>query len=201
MMRELHHRVKNNLQIVSSLLNLQTYRLKDEASITALNESKLRVQAMSLIHQRLYRAEDASLVNFKLFVTDLTETLMSAYGYEADEFDLQIDIRQEMLEVDAVLPIGLMVNEILTNSFKYAYKEVQRPMLKIRLMNNGNHIELEIADNGPGRQIENGRQSKSGFGTSLIDAFTKQLHATCNVTNDGGMAYHFEIPYTKQKVA
>lgn len=197
MMRELHHRVKNNLQIVSSLLNLQTYRLTDEAAVTALKESNLRVQAMSLIHQRLYQAEDASLVNFKLFVTDLTETLMAAYGYETDEFDLQINIQEEMLAVDAVLPLGLMVNEILTNSFKYAYNEVQRPLLKISLVQNGQQLEMEIADNGPG-QVAN---ENKGFGKSLIDAFTRQLHATCQVTSDQGLVYYFQIPYTKQKIA
>jgi prolyl oligopeptidase len=95
MMKELHHRVKNNLQIVSSLLSLQTYRLKDEESVSAIRESQLRVQAMSLIHQRLYQVDDVSLVNFKLYLDDLVETLMRSYGYGADDFDLLIKVDKE----------------------------------------------------------------------------------------------------------
>lgn len=152
---------------------------------------------MLLIHQRLYRAKDASLVNFKLFVTHLTDTIMAAYGYETDEFDLQINIQEEMLAVDAELPLGLMVNEILTNSFKHAYKNVQRPLLKISLLQNGQQLEMEIADNGPG-QIAN---DNKGFGKSLIGSFTRRLNTTCQVTNDQGLTYRFQIPYTRQKIA
>ncbi len=199
MMKELHHRVKNNLQIVSSLLNLQTYRMKDEASAMALNESNLRVQAMSLIHQRLYQAEDASLVNFRLFITDLAETLMAAYGFAGDDFDLHIDIQEEMLSVDAVLPLGLMVNEILTNAFKFAYKNVERPMLHIQLLRNGQQLQMEITDNGPG--LGAGSQGTGGFGKSLIDAFTKQLHATCSISQHHGLSYHFTIPFNQKKTA
>jgi two-component sensor histidine kinase len=143
MMKELHHRVKNNLQIVSSLLNLQTYRLKDEESVSAIKESQLRVQAMSLIHQRLYQVDDVSMVNFKLYLDDLVETLMRSYGYSTDNFDLEVTADKEFLDVDTVMPMGLLVNEIITNSFKYAYKTVERPMLKINLSSGDQQLRLE----------------------------------------------------------
>lgn len=199
MMKELHHRVKNNLQIVSSLLNLQSYRLKDEESVSAIKESQLRVQAMSLMHQRLYQVEDVSMVNFKLYLTDLTETLMKAYGYNSDEFDLTIDIEKEMLDVDTVMPMGLLVNEIITNSFKYAYKEVKRPALRIQLAGKDKNLVLDIADNGPG--IQSADTTKAGFGTKLISALSKQLKATYTVDHSAGTAYSFTIPYTHKKVA
>ncbi len=201
MMKELHHRVKNNLQIVSSLLNLQTYRLTDSESISALKESQLRVQAMSLIHQRLYQAEDVSLVNFKFYINDLVETLMKAYGYTADEFDLDLQIGRELLDVDTVLPMGLMVNEIITNAFKYAYTEERRPLLIISLQDEGSQLKLEIADNGPGMPIINNQYKSKGFGKSLIDALTKQLKASYTVDGTAGMAWRFNIPYTKQQAA
>lgn len=200
MMKELHHRVKNNLQIVSSLLNLQSYRLKDEESVSAIKESQLRVQAMSLMHQRLYQVEDVSMVNFKLYLTDLTETLMRAYGYNnSDDFDLTIDIEKEMLDVDTVMPMGLLVNEIITNSFKYAYKEVKRPALRIKLAGMDKNLVLDIADNGPG--IQSAGTTKAGFGTKLISALSKQLKATYTVDHSAGTAYSFTIPYTHKKVA
>jgi len=199
MMKELHHRVKNNLQIVSSLLNLQSYRLKDEESVSAIKESQLRVQAMSLMHQRLYQVEDVSMVNFKLYLTDLTETLMKAYGYHSDDFDLIIDIEKEMLDVDTVMPMGLLVNEIITNSFKYAYKEVKRPALRIKLAGKDKNLILDIADNGPGMQTAD--TTKAGFGTKLISALSKQLKATYTVDQSAGTAYSFAIPYTNKKAA
>jgi two-component sensor histidine kinase len=192
MMKELHHRVKNNLQIVSSLLNLQTYRLKDQDSVTALRESQLRVQAMSLIHQRLYQVEDVSMVNFKLYLSDLADTLMKAYGYTPDDFDLTIRVEREFLDVDTVMPMGLLVNEIITNSFKYAFGDSRRPMLDIRLKDADENLELVIRDNGPGIPAETA--PPGGFGRKLIDALTKQLKGRYTLETSDGTAYYFTIP-------
>lgn len=201
MMKELHHRVKNNLQIVSSLLNLQTYRLKDEESKSAIKESQLRVQAMSLIHQRLYQVEDVSMVNFKLYLEDLAETLMRAYGYGADDFDLAINVEKEYLDVDTVMPMGLLVNEIITNSFKYAYKDVQRPLLTINLQDHIDRLQLKIADNGPGINAIDVPGTRPGFGKKLIDALAKQLKAEYTISSAKGTSYLFTIPYIKEKAA
>jgi two-component sensor histidine kinase len=199
MMKELHHRVKNNLQIVSSLLNLQSYRLKDEESVSAIRESQLRVQAMSLMHQRLYQVDDVSMVNFKLYLTDLAETLMRAYGYAPDNFDLYINIDKEMLDVDTVMPMGLLVNEIITNSFKYAYNNVTRPSLTITMHSSDKQLKLEISDNGPG--MVDADISKEGFGKKLIQALTKQLKATCTISAKQGTVYTLTIPYQEEKAA
>jgi two-component sensor histidine kinase len=201
MMKELHHRVKNNLQIVSSLLNLQTYRLKDEETVSAIKESQLRVQAMSLIHQRLYQVDDVSLVNFKLYLDDLVETLMRSYGYGADDFDLLIQVDKELMDVDTVMPMGLLVNEIITNSFKYAYKEVERPLLHIRLSDNDQQLLLDISDNGPGLSSATEITNKQGFGKKLIAALSKQLKATYTVSSESGTHYQFIIPNPKDKDA
>jgi two-component sensor histidine kinase/tetratricopeptide (TPR) repeat protein len=199
MMKELHHRVKNNLQIVSSLLNLQTYRLKDDESISAIRESQLRVQAMSLIHQRLYQVQDVSMVNFKLYIDDLVVTLMQAYGYGPDSFDLKINIEEELLDVDTVMPMGLLVNEVITNSFKYAFKTISRPALTVSLTKGQGDLQLSISDNGPG--MDTSATSKAGFGKKLISALTKQLKATYSLSVSDGTSYLFTIPYSKDKAA
>ena len=201
MMKELHHRVKNNLQIVSSLLNLQTYRLKDEESISAIKESQLRVQAMSLIHQRLYQVDDVSKVNFKLYLDDLVDTLMRSFGFNSTDFDLQIHVEKEFLDVDMVMPMGLLVNEILTNSFKYAYTETKHPLLHISLLSVNQQFQLEIKDNGPGLNWDAGEPSKPGFGKKLIDALSNQLKAVYSVDTTLGTAYHFNIPQQEEKAA
>ncbi|HMI59891.1 MAG TPA: sensor histidine kinase, partial [Puia sp.] len=150
LMKELHHRVKNNLQVVSGLLNMQSRRLKDDESKAAMKESRLRIQAMSLIHQRLYQMENLSAVNFKYYIDDLTGMLIQAYGYRPREVELRLNIEKEFMDVDTAMPLALLVNEILTNSFKYAFQEVSHPMLAVRLEETDSSLRLSISDNGPG---------------------------------------------------
>lgn len=194
MMKELHHRVKNNLQIVSSLLSLQTYRLKDEESIAAIRESQQRVQAMSFIHQRLYKTDDLTSVNVREYITDLTESLLASYGYDRHQFDLQISVDNEMLDVDKALPMGLIVNEIVTNAFKYAYKNVAHPSLEIICTENGNDINLSIKDNGQGLDEKIWKQSGGSFGKQLVSTLCRQLRAKQSLEVNNGTRFQFVIP-------
>jgi two-component sensor histidine kinase len=194
MMKELHHRVKNNLQIVTSLLSLQSYRLQDAEAVAAMNESKLRVQAMSLIHQRLYKTDMLTTVNIKEYITDLTSSLMAAYGYNADDFELQLTVKQELMDVEKALPVGLILNEVITNAFKYAYKDVAAPSLHITLNEVGNDAVLEVKDNGIGMNMENWNSKTGSFGKQLINSLSKQLRARQQVTCDKGTVFTFIIP-------
>src|SRR6185437_13377342 len=174
----LHHRVKNNLQIVSSLLGLQRYKSEDAAAISVLQESQDRVQAMSLIHQRLYKNDALSSVNIREYLVDLCESLMSSYGYDRDRFELDISVCTDVLDIDQALPIGLIVNELVTNAFKYAYPGVGRPALRISLEQDHRDLVLVVRDNGVGIDEEGWRQGKDSFGEQLIGALCKQLRAT-----------------------
>ncbi|HEY4150341.1 MAG TPA: sensor histidine kinase [Chitinophagaceae bacterium] len=198
LMKELHHRVKNNLQVVASLLNMQNHQLKNEESKTAIKESRLRVQAMSLIHQRLYQMEDVTSVNFRSYMNDLANMLVKAYGFIPENIDLQVSIEKEYLDVDTAMPLALLANEIITNSFKYAYKEVSRPLLGISLKNSDRQLQLSISDNGPGMTDTN---KETGFGKKLIGILTRQLKAKYTVETTGGTTYVFTIPYINEKVA
>jgi len=198
MMKELHHRVKNNLQIVSSLLSLQTYRLTDQESIAALRESQQRVQAMSFIHQRLYKTDELTTVNVKEYITDLTESLMASYGYGHDSFDLRISVDHEMLDVDKALPIGLIVNEIVTNAFKYAYKDVEHPSLHITCSESGNDINLTIQDNGTGMDEKKWKQPGGSFGKQLVHTLCRQLRAQQTLDLQHGTCFRFVIPKNAQ---
>ena len=194
MMKELHHRVKNNLQIVSSLLSLQTNKLQDEGAISVLKESQLRVQAMSFIHQRLYKKDDLTAVNMKEYLTDLAELLLSTYGYDRNGFDLQISANKEMLDIDQALPIGLIINEMMTNALKYAYAGVARPSLHIILTDNAQQLVCEIKDNGIGLDENKWKQKSSSFGKQLITALCKQLRAQQSLVVDGGTQFTITIP-------
>ena len=197
MMKELHHRVKNNLQIVSSLLSLQTYKLDDEKTISVLKESQQRVQAMSLIHQRLYKTEDLTAVNMKEYITDLAESLLSSYGYDKDNFDLYINIEKEMLNIDKALPIGLIINEMVTNAMKYAYANIDFPVLEISLEDKGENLILSVNDNGKGIDEQLWKQKGSSFGKQLITALSKQLRAQQRLNVSNGTQFTLIIPGSK----
>lgn len=201
-MRELHHRVKNNLAIVSSLLKLQSNRLDDEKAVQAVRVGQQRVEAMSLIHQRLYQTNRVATVNMREYLTDLASSLMMAYGYQADEFDLQIDIQEEELDVDVAMPLGLIVNELVTNAFKYAYASVQRPQLRIGLRN-GNGITLEVQDNGPGIEAADWQQlgHRSSFGKRLITSLSEQLDGTFELLKQDGTLFRLHIPEARLRMA
>lgn len=195
MMKELHHRVKNNLQIVSSLLSLQSNRLEDENAIAVLKESQLRVQAMSFIHQRLYKTDSITSVNMKEYITDLAESLVASYGFDRDAFDLQLEVQKEFLDIDKALPAGLIINELVTNSLKYAYGKVDRPLLQISLLNNAaNELIITIRDNGPGIDPEIWKKQRTSFGKQLITALCKQLRASQHLEVKDGTYFTITIP-------
>jgi two-component sensor histidine kinase len=227
-MKELHHRVKNNLQIVTSLLNLQAYRLNDEEAIAAIRESKQRVHAMSLIHQRLYKTDVAAFVNIREYLTELSESLLSSYGYDRDRFDLRVSAQDELLDVDKVLLLGLIVNEIVTNAFKYAYKDTANPSLYIDYAGKEEHIVLSITDNGKGwdgakwreegspfgkggsfgdgglsgKEFSFGKEPSFGkgssFGKQLVTTLCGQLKATQELTVGNGTRFTFIFPRPAQ---
>ncbi len=194
MLKELHHRVKNNLQIVGSLLSLQAYNIKDEATILVLKESQQRVEAMSLIHQALYKTENITSVNMKDYVTLLAQTLLSAYGYHPQKFYLEINIEEEIVDVDKALPLGLIINELVTNCMKYAYKGILLPSLKVALTQNNGSIKLVIKDNGIGLDENLWNQKTSSFGKQLITALSKQLRAKQTIIVDNGTQFTITIP-------
>lgn len=154
LMQELHHRVKNNLAIVSSLMRMQSKRLDDPRAVQAVQDGQRRVEAISLIHQQFYLTENLAHVPIKAYVTELTEGLLLGYGFDPDTFDCQVEVADIQLEVDVAVPLGLILNEVLTNAFKYAYANVAQPRLRVRLQpvtdGPATGLLIEVQDNGPG---------------------------------------------------
>ena len=193
LMKELHHRVKNNLQIVSSLLSLQSFRIKDKAASEAIKEGQHRIEAMSLIHQRLYTHDNITEVNIKEFVTDISESLMQAYGYNSHNFVLNLNIENELMDVDKAIPLSLIINELVTNAFKYAYPGTANPALTINLTKAQNNMQLCIADNGKGIDLD-AWKNNAGYGKELVQTFTKQLDGEITVTVDKGTIFKIDFP-------
>ena len=195
LLKEVHHRVKNNLQIVMSLLNSQSAYLNDEIAINAVMESKMRVQAMSLIHQKLYGQDNASTIFMPDYIYDLI-------GYIKDSFKLSKNIYIDRqiaplsLDVSQAVPVGLILNEAITNAFKYAFPHTASDTLTIKLVHEQPcRVLLIIADNGAGLpQDLNGRKTKS-FGLKLITGLTEDLGGTFLIENLNGaqLTIEFEL--------
>ncbi len=148
LMKELHHRVKNNLQIVSSLLNLQSARIDDPQAQKALTEGQHRIEAMSLIHQKLYQTKTTSRVNIREFITELAENLMHAYGYKAQNFNLQLQVEVKELEADICHTRWPYPERSGDECIQVCLQNVNGPSLYISLKESEQKLQLTIADNG-----------------------------------------------------
>jgi two-component system, sensor histidine kinase PdtaS len=185
LLREIHHRVKNNLQVVNSLLASQAAFLKDRTAIKAMKESQHRVRAMSLIHQKLYNSESHSSIYMPQYVAELVEYLKDSFNTEQKIF-FQLDIEPLWLDVTKVIPLGLILNEVITNAFKYAFPYTQQDKISIKLKNEDNKITLIVEDNGRGLP-ENYNPSKSNsFGMTLMQGMAEDLEGNFTMENHHG---------------
>jgi two-component sensor histidine kinase len=190
LMKELHHRVKNNLQTMVSLMRLQSRQVSDPNALAILNESRSRLEAISMLHQQFYRNDEIHTVNFKSFLEDLIQKLCFAYNFPEETFSKQIEVEDNILNVDTALPTALIINELLSNSFKYAFAETEHPSIRIQLKNN----TLLYHDNGKGIDKEvNTNQTASSFGVLLITSLAKQLNAKHRFYNEEGMGFEMKF--------
>jgi PAS domain S-box-containing protein len=186
LLKEIHHRVKNNLQIISSLLNLQSGYLKDQETIEILRESQNRVRSMALIHERLYRSEDFSSVDFNKFLVDLTNILQSSYYNVARLVALNLNLEQIYLSIDIAIPLGLLINEIVSNSFKHAFVDKKDGKIEIEMLRKKDKIFLSIKDNGIGIPEKFNAQESETLGFKLIHSLVSQIDATIEIKKDNG---------------
>ena len=158
LIKELHHRVKNNLQVISSLLSLQANLVNDENLDIYFKESQNRIKSMAAIHDMLYRSEDLSTVNFSIYAEQLVKDLIHSYVGMNSSITTEFEFDSLELSLDIAVPLGLLINELVTNSLKYAYEGHSSPLLKVSIKTRNDHFSLCIADNGKGfdlNRIEN----------------------------------------------
>jgi two-component sensor histidine kinase len=190
LLKELNHRVKNNLQTVSSIMRLQARQVKDPIVKEVLNESQARLDALSLIHQQLYRTDDVENINLEKFIHDLIDKLLLTHDLLDKPFERHISIEKTPLSVDVALPLGLIINELLTNSFKYAYPSVSEAKLTIELQKKKFHY----ADNGAGLPQNFSPEKTPTFGTQLIVSLSKQLRSKLRFYNLEGANCEIKLP-------
>jgi two-component sensor histidine kinase len=192
LLKEIHHRVKNNLEVVSSLLALQTAQVKDPNVVSAMKESQNRVYSMSIIHQRLYQNDHLSTIGMKDYFFNLGTHILDSFG-EEERIKINYKMAELHLDVDTAVPMGLIVNELLTNSLKYAFPNKQPGEITIDLhKKSANEIKLLVKDNGIG-QTEGEPIKGTGFGKKLIELLTRQLDGSMEVVYTSGTQYLFNF--------
>lgn len=174
LLKEIHHRVKNNLEVVSSLLALQSAKIEDPDVQDAMLASQNRVQSMGILHQKLYQSEHLAFIEMKNYFQNLCENILDSYN-ETDRINVDIDMKEIELDLDTAVPVGLIVNELLTNSLKYAFPAGKKGEIKLSLESvDKDNLSLKISDNGIGKSL-NTKAKGTGFGTQLVDLLTRQI--------------------------
>jgi len=192
LLKEIHHRVKNNLGIVSSLLDLQSAKMKDPNVINAIQESQNRVFSMSMIHQKLYQGKNLAAIEMKDYFIDLSNHILDSYGAK-DQVSLEYKMDTVELDIDTAIPLGLIFNELITNAFKYAFPDNRIGKINIELQRKDNQsIVLEVKDNGIG-QYKNAQAQGTGFGTQLINLLTQQLDGKIKRKDKNGTSVSIEF--------
>ncbi len=188
LLREIHHRVKNNLQIISSLLRLQARRVSDEGAIEALQTGQARIRSMSLLHQRLYQGEVLKDIPMRPYLNDLAQSLLDAYRVDEDRITLSTDIDELSLNVDDAVPLGLISNELITNSLKHAFPGERKGKILIVLKKNETGFRLEVADDGIGMTITDSKPvtSSTSFGLELVESLAQKLNGQLVFSNGQG---------------
>lgn len=191
LLREIHHRVKNNLQMVSSLLSLQSRTIDDDTALKAIQDGKSRVRSMAIIHQDLYQHDNLTGVNVRSYLEKLSSELFSTYNVHEKDIQLSLNIENFDADVDTLVPLGLMINELITNALKYAFVGRDSGQITIAINEHNQALHVEVSDNGVGYS-ESDIQATS-FGNKLIASLAKQLKATIHSNNNNGSRTTIEI--------
>lgn len=195
LLKEIHHRVKNNLEIVSSLLSLQSAQIQDGKVLNAMAESRHRVQSMGMIHQKLYMGKNLATIEMKDYFKNLADYIVDAYGMKNR---VSIDVAMDAceLDVDRAVPIGLIVNELLTNALKYAFPDKRKGKIRVGLIKSEGNLQLDVIDDGVGMAIED-QAAPNGFGTQLVALLTRQLEGKMRLNTHRGTAVTIEFQSPK----
>jgi PAS domain S-box-containing protein len=200
LLREIHHRVKNSLQIISSLLSLQSEEIDDLEIIERYNESENRIHTIALIHESLYNSSDISEINFHDYVENLVENIMNSYNVDSRKITSTLDLDDYELGIETAIPLGLIINELVSNAIKHAFKD-QNGNILLKLTRTDDVYELIIADNGNGLKKDFDIENEKSLGFMLVNALVKQLEGEIEVVIDNGSVFKIrfkELVYNKR---
>jgi PAS domain S-box-containing protein len=198
LLREVHHRVKNNLQILISLLNLQSRTITDPQVIAALKESTQRIRAMSMVHEKLYTGSDLAHIEFINYLSSLANSQVSFYQFSPGKVKLEINGGNIMLDINTAIPLGLVMNELISNALKHAFPGDRKGIIRINAHEMEDRLEITLVDDGIG--VPEGFDAKTSptLGLRLVNILVEQLSGTITLDRTAGTAYHISIPKKEQ---
>ena len=198
MLREIHHRVKNNLQVIASLLNLQSGYVQEKRYRQMFLESQHRVRSMAMVHEKIYKSENLARVNFPEYVDSLIQELFVSYGVSPSQGEWSTEIGFGKMPLDTAVPCGLIISELVSNSLKYALpacqQEGRRGIIRVKLKQVGEgRLSLEVCDNGPGMNKQYAGAEPQTLGLQLVEILAHQLDGRLDLRNDGGLCAKIEF--------
>jgi len=194
LLKEIHHRVKNNLQIISSLLKLQSSSIKDKHTLEMFKDSQSRIRTMALIHEKLYQSQDISRVNFAEYISNLAANLFRSYELVTTAINPIINVENIFLEIDVAVPCGLIINELVSNSLKYAFPDRRKGEIQIHLyFFNEHEIKLIVSDNGIGLPKDLDFKNTETLGLQLVSNLVEQLEGTIEVNGHSGTEFRIKF--------
>lgn len=195
LLREIHHRVKNNMQIISSLLNLQSQYVKDKESLEMFRESRNRILSMAFVHEKLYQSKDLTKIDFDDYIRSMTQHLLRTCSVDPRAVRLNINCSDIFLSIDMAVPCGLIINELISNTFKHAFSEGRKGEITIDFRSDAdNRLTLVVSDTGIGLPKDIDISNSKTLGLQLIKDLVDQLKGTLEIERDGGAA--FRITFT-----
>lgn len=201
LLKEIHHRVKNNLQITSSLLRLQSDYLEDARARELFAESQNRIRSMALVHEKLYRATDLSKINFPEYVDGLARLLFQSYGVNKERIRIEVPKASVFLSIEAAVPCGLIVNELISNSLKHAFSP-ERPgriLVEVKAEKSGEAV-ISVSDDGRGLPSGFDIEKADSLGLQLVRSLVRQLNGRIEVRSSGGAWFRFSFPMSREPV-
>ncbi|WP_416235745.1 sensor histidine kinase [Nostoc sp. UHCC 0252] len=189
LLKEIYHRVKNNLQVISSLLSLQSAYIKDQDDLVIFKQSQQRIASMALVHEKLYQSQDLAKLNFGEYIQDLVTSLFTAYEVNEDAIALSINIdNQVFLGLDTAIPCSLIIHELVSNSLKYAFPAGRNGTIYIEIsQSQENEVTLVVSDDGIGLPANFNFKNIASLGWQLVDALINQISGNINIQGDMGV--------------
>ena len=189
LLKEIHHRVKNNLQVISSLLYLQSRNIEDNQTLEMFQDSQHRVRSMALVHERLYQSQDMARVDFAQYVRNLANHLFRSYGVNSNLIRLKINVDDVFLGIDTAIPFGLIINELVSNSLKHAFPDGREGEIRIGLRADDGEFSLVVSDNGVGFPRDLDFRDTQSLGLRLVNTLVEQLEGTIELDRSDGTAF------------
>ncbi len=194
MLKEIHHRVKNNLQIVSALLELQSGHTSNKAVLEMFEESQSRVRSMALIHERLYKSGDFAGIDFGEYVRQLSDDLYRAYKVTNDEIELKLNVNIPLVPIDIAIPCGLLLNELISNCLKHAFQNVTSGCIWVSMTKESDAMVLSVSDNGIGFAPDVQFEKSASFGLQLVNTLVQQLDGVAEMLTSPGTKFTVRFP-------